>query len=322
MFSTFQTSCAQQVLQRDRGRARGAAQTEGLCRETQPWVSPGSGTDRDRVETGQKDPAERARLGQKDPAERARLGQKDPAERARLEQKDPADRLKPQRPPVVMELQVRPFRPSDSAPVWRLFSAGVVEYTGPCFYQALRCRSHRLTLCALCLCGLALGAWQGAGSELGAWLWAGLGAALLPALWLAATSGRAETCWTWAELRSAWAGLLGGGGGAKRRSHIVGTVAVVEKQDGPLRTAEVFRMSVCPSVRRSGLGLRLLHTALRWCEERGVARVDLHTSSCGAAALALYAKAGFTVVREVRRDAELLPRIARHKLTYMEKRLR
>jgi len=64
------------------------------------------------------------------------------------------------------------------------------------------------------------------------------------------------------------------------------------------RTGYIQRLAVHPSVRRSGVGLRLLARALQWTGRRGTTHTVVNTEADNAAALALYAKFGFEPLRE------------------------
>ena len=57
----------------------------------------------------------------------------------------------------------------------------------------------------------------------------------------------------------------------------------------------VQRLAVDPSARRQGLARLLLNDALTWMQRRHIERVMVNTATDNAAALALYATAGFSV---------------------------
>ena len=59
------------------------------------------------------------------------------------------------------------------------------------------------------------------------------------------------------------------------------------------RTGYIQRLAVHPSVRRSGVGARLLARALQWADKRGATHSVVNTEVDNAAALALYSKFGF-----------------------------
>jgi putative acetyltransferase len=61
---------------------------------------------------------------------------------------------------------------------------------------------------------------------------------------------------------------------------------------------ELRRMYVDPATRRAGIGRRMLCFAEEECRQRGVARVVLSTAEIQEAALALYRKVGYRLVRE------------------------
>ena len=77
-------------------------------------------------------------------------------------------------------------------------------------------------------------------------------------------------------------------------------VFAVEQPDGfiLLRTvadeAEILTLAVHPKARRRGLGARLVHDGVASAAARGATRLFLEVADDNAAALALYARAGFS----------------------------
>jgi GNAT superfamily N-acetyltransferase len=65
---------------------------------------------------------------------------------------------------------------------------------------------------------------------------------------------------------------------------------------------ELRRMYVDPAVRRAGLGRLMLGFAEDECRRLGVRRLELSTSELQPAALALYQRAGYRLVRQVVAD--------------------
>jgi ribosomal protein S18 acetylase RimI-like enzyme len=63
-------------------------------------------------------------------------------------------------------------------------------------------------------------------------------------------------------------------------------------------TAGMFDLEVCHDVRRQGLATFLLSESLERLRSRGIVRIEAQTMQANAAALALYAKLGFTRVDE------------------------
>jgi putative acetyltransferase len=61
---------------------------------------------------------------------------------------------------------------------------------------------------------------------------------------------------------------------------------------------ELRRMYVAPSVRRRGIARRMLLQAEAECRRRRIPRLELSTSELQDAALALYQRAGYTLMRE------------------------
>ena len=74
--------------------------------------------------------------------------------------------------------------------------------------------------------------------------------------------------------------------------------------------AQLTRLSVHPAVWRSGVGTRLVETAIEWCREEGFRTVALNTTSPQKPALQLYRKLGF---REVGRSF-----LDRYELVWLE----
>jgi GNAT superfamily N-acetyltransferase len=87
---------------------------------------------------------------------------------------------------------------------------------------------------------------------------------------------------------------------------------------------ELRRMYVDPKPRRAGIGRRMLCFAEEECRRRGVARLDLSTAEIQEAALALYRKAGYRLVREGDRgDGEQQDRrVGSTTVSFREKALR
>ena len=103
---------------------------------------------------------------------------------------------------------------------------------------------------------------------------------------------------------------------AEEGDRIVGSIAVVNADDGG---GQLRWFLLVPEARGSGLGRRLLETALAYCRERGMPRVFLWSFSQLHDALTLYERAGFKITdrsttrlwgaerTEVRMDLELSP---------------
>ena len=62
--------------------------------------------------------------------------------------------------------------------------------------------------------------------------------------------------------------------------------------------AELRRMSVSSSVRRQGIGTRLLKTTEDFCREKGYRRICLSSVDILQPALAMYSRFGYTTVKE------------------------
>ncbi|KAM4613730.1 N-acetyltransferase 8-like 2 [Polymixia lowei] len=196
-----------------------------------------------------------------------------------------------------MELVVRQYRSSDKNAVRSLFSDGIQEHIGPCFYNAISSPLYVCITLGLWALGYLLGSLLGALVLSGGWvgliyyccheLYASFVREKLmtdmqdiPGAYLT----RPDDCFFVAEAQ-----VCG-------RSQVVGIVAVVAKQNGVERYGELFRMIISSSCRRAGLGSRLAQTVVDFCKEHGFSRVVLETSSIQTAAVALYKKIGFTHV--------------------------
>ena len=79
---------------------------------------------------------------------------------------------------------------------------------------------------------------------------------------------------------------------AEQDSRVVGSVAMVDAGEGE---GQLRWFLLVPEVRGSGLGHRLLETALAYGRERGFDRIFLWTFADLAAARGLYERAGFRV---------------------------
>jgi GNAT superfamily N-acetyltransferase len=83
---------------------------------------------------------------------------------------------------------------------------------------------------------------------------------------------------------------------ACQRGDIVGMFGLEPASD---HSFELRRMYVSPTARRLGIASRMLRFAEDECRRRGVSRIELSTSEVQPEAVALYRRAGYTLVREV-----------------------
>jgi GNAT superfamily N-acetyltransferase len=81
---------------------------------------------------------------------------------------------------------------------------------------------------------------------------------------------------------------------AEQADRVVGSIAVVDAED---RQGQLRWFLLAPEARGTGLGRRLLETALGYCRERGMAGVFLWSFSELDAALRLYERAGFEITQ-------------------------
>ena len=101
---------------------------------------------------------------------------------------------------------------------------------------------------------------------------------------------------------------------AEGDGRVVGSIAVVDAEDG---VGQLRWFLLTPEARGTGLGRRLLETALAYCRDRGMRHVFLWSFAQLGDALRLYERAGFQVTEtskanlwgaertEVRMDLEL-----------------
>ncbi|XP_073325411.1 probable N-acetyltransferase camello [Pagrus major] len=223
-----------------------------------------------------------------------------------------------------MQLVIRRYRPSDKDTMLSLFSAGILENIQPCFNNAISSPLYISITLALCVAGYFLGSVLGAVVLPGAWV--GLVYCCchelhsryvrnalrtnmqdIPGNYLS----RPDDCYWVAEAE------------VDGIAQIVGMVAVVGKQSGNERYGELLRMSIAPTCRRMGLGVRLAQTVIDFCKERGFSAVVLETASVRLAAVALYKKLGFSLVLKHTKSPtpSWILRLARVTLLLMKKQL-
>lgn len=82
---------------------------------------------------------------------------------------------------------------------------------------------------------------------------------------------------------------------AVRDDKVVGMFGLEATSDGAM---ELRRMYVDPTVQRQGTGRQMLRSAEDECRRQNISRLTLSTSEIQRAALALYKKAGYRLLRE------------------------
>ena len=91
---------------------------------------------------------------------------------------------------------------------------------------------------------------------------------------------------------------------AERGGQVVGILRCVESNGSPLlhpaRYGYVSSVFVTPSARRAGVLRALLERAVRWCEDRGLDEMRLHSVAGDAVSEAAWDALGFEVVEYVR----------------------
>lgn len=78
---------------------------------------------------------------------------------------------------------------------------------------------------------------------------------------------------------------------------IVGMAGVIHKDQHKPGEAEVFRMSVNPSIRKRGIASKLLKAIEQFCKDNDYAKLTLKTTNGQYAAMALYEKKGFKEIQ-------------------------
>lgn len=223
-----------------------------------------------------------------------------------------------------MQLTIRRYRPSDKDAVRTLFSTGTIEHVQTCFYNAMTSLLYITITLTLCVAGFLYGSL--------------LGAVVLPGVWVSFVYyccyesyasyvrerlrtdmqdipgnflGRPDDCFWVAEAE------------IKGRAQLIAMVAVVTKESGGEKHAELFRMIISPSFRQMGLGTKMTQTVLDFCKERGVSEVVLDTSTTQTPAVALYKKMGFShVCSHFETEAPTwILRMARIRILRMKKQL-
>jgi len=91
---------------------------------------------------------------------------------------------------------------------------------------------------------------------------------------------------------------------AEHDGRVVGILRCVESVGSPLlypdRYGYVSSVYVAPEARRRGVLKALLARAVRWCEERGLPEMRLHSTSDGDSANAAWSALGFEIVEHLR----------------------
>jgi GNAT superfamily N-acetyltransferase len=91
---------------------------------------------------------------------------------------------------------------------------------------------------------------------------------------------------------------------AERGGQVVGILRCVESTGSPLlhpqRYGYVSSVFVTPSARRSGVLRALVERAVRWCEDRGLDEMRLHSVAGDAVSEAAWDALGFEIVEYVR----------------------
>ncbi|KAG7495188.1 putative N-acetyltransferase camello [Solea senegalensis] len=196
--------------------------------------------------------------------------------------------------PVVMQLVIRRYRPSDRDTVRALFSTGIQEHITPCFHNRMATPFCLAITAALCVAGYLLSSVLGAVVLAAAWM--GLVYYCCHKIYSGFVKERLLT-----DMQDIPGNYLSRPGDdfwvaeAKLdgRVQILGMVAVKAKQSGKEKYGELMRMIISPLCRRMGLGFRLAQTVVDYCKEQGFSKVVLETSAIQTAAVGLYEKLGF-----------------------------
>ena len=84
---------------------------------------------------------------------------------------------------------------------------------------------------------------------------------------------------------------------AEWNGKVVGMVGLMNHEPG---VAEIQRMHVVPSCRGMGIGKKLLNELVAYAKKQGIEKIELTTSSVQVAAIGLYKKHGFKLVKEIK----------------------
>ena len=91
---------------------------------------------------------------------------------------------------------------------------------------------------------------------------------------------------------------------AEREGEVVGILRCAESAGSPLlypaQYGYVSSVYVVPAARRHGVLKALLAHAVRWCEQRGLPEIRLHSTSDGESANAAWSALGFDIVEHLR----------------------
>lgn len=193
-----------------------------------------------------------------------------------------------------MQLLIRQYQQKDKDAVRTLFSDGIREHIHPCFQNAMTSPSYMIITLTLCVVGYLLGS---------VFL-----AVLFPAAWatlIYCCSYKLFDGYVQEKLRTDMQDIIGNylsrpddcfwvaEAELDGRTQILGTVAVITKQNGKEKVGELFRMIISPKCRRMGLGNKMTQTVINFCKDRGFSKVVLETTSTQMPAVALYKKMGF-----------------------------
>lgn len=244
-----------------------------------------------------------------------------------------------------MACSIRPYRPTDKASVVSLFRFGVLEHVYPAFFKAMTHPDHIGVAISISMAGYVLGGSSYFQALLFGGAWAGLVYYCCHEIYQGYLNRKltgemddvqthfldnpSNNFWV-AEMdvngKSKIAGLVavlahkGGDDLESRRSNSWnGGVMANDDRDGSY--GEVFQLAVSFPLRRKGLGLQLLQTAIDFCKEQGLSSVILETSSPQAAALALSKKMGFvqTSSHSNTHSSRWIAKLARINVLRMEK---
>ncbi|KAM9408367.1 putative N-acetyltransferase camello [Pholidichthys leucotaenia] len=195
---------------------------------------------------------------------------------------------------MAMNVVIRQFCPSDLDSVQRLFMIGHMEYIHPSFIRAMTSPLYVTITLTLSITGYFLGSI--------------FGAVLLPAAWVSLIYYSCHTVFS-SSLRSRLRADMGDICGfylsrpdhcfwvaeteVDGRAQVVGTVAVLARENGDEKYGELSRLVVSPQCRRLGLGHQLIQTVVDFSKDRGFSKIELRTNSIKEESVALYKKLGF-----------------------------
>ena len=97
---------------------------------------------------------------------------------------------------------------------------------------------------------------------------------------------------------------------AEWNGKVVGMVGLMQKESHAPGVAELQRMYLVPSWRGMGIGKKLLSELIAYAKKQGMEQIELTTTSTQVAAIGLYKKHGFKLVKEMKFIGDIAGKVA------------